>query len=35
MEQSYNGVIAFDEVHKAKNLEADTHTAKLVLKLQE
>ena len=35
IEKSFNGVIVFDEAHKAKNLEADTHTAKLVLKLQE
>jgi hypothetical protein len=34
-EGCFNGVIVFDEAHKAKNLEADTHTAKLVLKLQE
>jgi hypothetical protein len=34
-ERNFNGVIVFDEAHKAKNLEADTHTAKLVLQLQE
>ena len=35
IEQSYTGVIVFDEAHKAKNLEADTRTAKLVIALQE
>ncbi|KAL3775057.1 hypothetical protein ACHAW5_001191 [Stephanodiscus triporus] len=35
VERSYAGVIVFDEAHKAKNLEADTRTAKLVLALQE
>ena len=35
MEQSYSGCIVFDEAHKAKNLEQDTRTAKLVLALQE
>lgn len=35
LEHSYSGVIVFDEAHKAKNLEADTRTAKLVLALQE
>ena len=35
MEQSYSGVIVFDEAHKAKNLEADTRTAKLVIAIQE
>ncbi|KAL7555157.1 hypothetical protein ACHAWF_018815 [Thalassiosira exigua] len=35
IEQSYTGVIIFDEAHKAKNLEADTRTAKLVIALQE
>ena len=34
-EQSYDGMIVFDEAHKAKNLEADTRTAKLVIALQE
>jgi len=34
-EQSYDGMIVFDEAHKAKNLEADTRTAKLVVALQE
>ena len=34
-EQSYDGMIVFDEAHKAKNLEADTRTAKLVVTLQE
>jgi hypothetical protein len=34
-ERNFDGVIVFDEAHKAKNLEADTHTAKLVLQLQE
>lgn len=34
-QQSYSGVIVFDEAHKAKNLETDTRTAKLVLALQE
>ncbi|KAL7532804.1 hypothetical protein ACHAXR_004855, partial [Thalassiosira sp. AJA248-18] len=35
MEQNYTGVIVFDEAHKAKNLEADTRTARLVLALQQ
>ena len=35
IEKSYTGVIVFDEAHKAKNLEADTRTAKLVIALQE
>lgn len=34
-EQSYDGMIVFDEAHKAKNLESDTRTAKLVLQLQD
>ena len=34
-ERSYAGVIVFDEAHKAKNLEADTRTARLVVALQE
>ena len=34
-EQSYTGVIVFDEAHKAKNLEANTRTAKLVIALQD
>jgi len=34
-EQSYTGVIVFDEAHKAKNLEQDTRTAKLVIGIQE
>lgn len=33
-ETSFDGVIVFDEAHKAKNLAADTHTAKLVIALQ-
>lgn len=32
---AYDGMIVFDEAHKAKNLEADTRTAKLVVALQE
>ena len=35
IEQSYTGVIVFDEAHKAKNLEQDTRTAKLVIGIQE
>ena len=35
IEQSYTGAIVFDEAHKAKNLEADTRTAKLVIALQQ
>ena len=35
IERSYTGLIVFDEAHKAKNLESDTRTAKLVLALQE
>ena len=35
LEQSYSGCIIFDEAHKAKNLEQDTRTAKLVMALQE
>ena len=35
LEKSYSGCIVFDEAHKAKNLEQDTRTAKLVLALQE
>lgn len=35
LEQSYSGCIVFDEAHKAKNLEQDTRTAKLVLALQD
>ena len=35
IEQSFSGCIVFDEAHKAKNLEQDTRTAKLVLALQE
>ena len=34
-ERSYSGVVVFDEAHKAKNLEADTRTARLVLALQD
>mmetsp|Transcript_16804 Transcript_16804/g.23936 ORF Transcript_16804/g.23936 Transcript_16804/m.23936 type:complete len:102 (-) Transcript_16804:4182-4487(-) len=34
MEQKFDGCIIFDEAHKAKNLEADTTTAKLVIQLQ-
>ncbi len=34
-QQSYSGVIVFDEAHKSKNLESDTRTAKLVLEMQE
>lgn len=34
MEQKFDGCIIFDEAHKAKNLEADTATAKLVIQLQ-
>jgi hypothetical protein len=34
-ERSYAGVVVFDEAHKAKNLEADTRTARLVVALQE
>ena len=35
LERSYSGLIVFDEAHKAKNLEQDTRTARLVLALQE
>ncbi|KAL3827622.1 hypothetical protein ACHAXA_000495 [Cyclostephanos tholiformis] len=35
VEGSYDGVIVFDEAHKAKNLDADTRTARLVLALQD
>lgn len=35
IERSYSGVLVFDEAHKAKNLEADTRTARLVIALQE
>ena len=35
LERSYTGVIVFDEAHKAKNLESDTRTAKLVVALQD
>jgi hypothetical protein len=35
LEGSYDGVIVFDEAHKAKNLEADTRTARLVIALQD
>lgn len=35
LERNYSGVIVFDEAHKAKNLESDTRTAKLVLALQD
>ena len=35
LEESYSGCIVFDEAHKAKNLEQDSRTAKLVLALQE
>ena len=34
-ERSYAGVIVFNKAHKAKNLEADSRTARLVLVLQE
>lgn len=34
LEQNFDGCIIFDEAHKAKNLEADTTTAKLVIQLQ-
>ena len=34
-ERSYSGVLVFDEAHRAKNLEAETRTARLVLALQE
>jgi len=33
-EQSFSGLIIFDEAHKAKNMEANTQTAKLVISLQ-
>ena len=33
-EQAFSGVIVFDEAHKAKNMEAGTQTAKLVMELQ-
>ena len=35
LERSYTGLIVFDEAHKAKNLEQDTRTARLVLAIQE
>jgi hypothetical protein len=35
LERAYAGVVVFDECHKAKNLDADTRTARLVLALQE
>ena len=34
LEQTYTGMIVFDEAHKAKNLEKDTRTGKLVLAIQ-
>ncbi|CAJ1959811.1 unnamed protein product [Cylindrotheca closterium] len=34
LEQEFNGCIVFDEAHKAKNLNQDTRTAKLVIRLQ-
>lgn len=34
LEHTYTGMIVFDEAHKAKNLEKDTRTGKLVLALQ-
>jgi hypothetical protein len=33
-ERAFSGVIVFDEAHKAKNMEAGTQTAKLVMELQ-
>lgn len=33
-ERSFSGVIVFDECHKAKNMEAGTQTAKMVMELQ-
>jgi len=33
-ERSFSGVIIFDECHRAKNMEAGTQTAKLVMELQ-
>ena len=35
LEKTYSGMIVFDEAHKAKNLEKDTRTGKLVLALQQ
>lgn len=34
-EQSFDGCVMLDEAHKAKNLDADTTTAKLVIALQD
>ena len=34
LEQQFNGCIIFDEAHKAKNLQQDSKTAKLVIELQ-